>query len=194
MSEKEIYSVLSILMGFVSAYPYVRSMIRGETKPHMFSWLIWSIVSYTGGFVQLQSGGGAGSWLLLLNATYSLGITAASFRYGTRDIKTVDWFVLFVALSAIPLGYLMQMPLLASLIAIAIDAVAYVPTIRKSWNQPRQESAISWAISALMFVLSLMAQERYVPETYLYPAIFACINLALTCFLLLRRRLLEAKE
>lgn len=191
MSPKEYISIASILFGFVAAWPYVRGIIAGQTKPHMFSWLIWGIVCGTGAAVQIAEKGGAGSWYFVVNSIYCLSIAVASFWIGTRDIKRTDWLVLIIALSAVPIWVLTQNPLWSLAIIIGIDGLAYVPTIRKSWTHPDQESALSWFLSVICFSLSILALETYTVTTYLYPATFVAVNLGLTALLLMRRKVLN---
>ena len=66
--------------------------------------------------------------------------------------------------------------------------MAYIPTVRKSWNKPFEESALSWSLSTITISLSILALETYSPATYLYPATFIVVNIALVIFLLTRRK------
>ncbi len=144
----------------------------------MFSWLIWGLSCGIGWEVQLAEGGGWGSCAMIMNAVYCLGIAVWSLRVGTKDIKKIDGIILMVTLSAIPLWLLTKNPLWSVLIVIMIDGLGYGPTIRKSWNKPYEEAALSWALSCVFFILSIMALEKYKLTTYLYPATFAVVNAA----------------
>ena len=42
MMWKEGLGLLAILMTFYAFYPYIRSIRVGETRPHVFSWVIWA--------------------------------------------------------------------------------------------------------------------------------------------------------
>ena len=191
MPAKEIFSILSIFAAFLAALPYVRSIIRKETRPNLFSWLIWGLSCAIGGAVQLAEGGGWGSWLMIMNAVYCLGIAFWSLWIGTRDIKKIDGVVMMVTLSAIPLWLITKNPLWSVLIIIMIDGMGYGPTIRKSWNRPYEEAALSWGLSCVFFILSIMALEKYKLTTYLYPATFAAVNTGFVLFLLMRRHMLK---
>jgi len=188
MTEKEIFSLASILLGFGAMVPYLVGIARRRVKPHMFSWFIWSVVCMTGGVAQLKNGGGPGSWLLIVNSITNFMIAVLAFWWGTRDIKRVDGVVLVVALSAIPVWVVTENALWAVLIAISIDTLAYAPTIRKSWRHPEQESLSSWAISTVVFMLSILGLQTYSLTTWLYPLTFAVINGGFAVFLIARRR------
>ncbi len=194
MTIKEVFAVASIVFGFIAAWPYVRSIIRRETKPHLFSWLIWGIVCGIGASVQYAEKGGAGSWYFAVNAVYCLSIAIASIWIGTKDIKRSDWAVLAIALSAIPIWFLTKNPIYSLIIVIAIDGFAYYPTIRKSWSKPYEESALSWGLSVVTFSLSVAALEAYKVTTYLYPAVFIAVNACFVALLLLRRKALYESQ
>ncbi len=38
---KLVFSGLAIALTFVAFVPYIRSILQGVTKPHVFSWVIW---------------------------------------------------------------------------------------------------------------------------------------------------------
>lgn len=188
MPAKELFSIISILAAFIAAAPYIRGMARRETKPHMFSWLIWGLSSVICGIVQFAEGAGIGSWPLITNGVYCLGVSFAAIWLGTRDIKKIDYAVLIVTLSTIPLWAITKNPLWSVIIVTAIDSVAYIPTIRKSWTRPEEESLSSWLLSSIFFGISILALEKIAVTTYLYPATFAVINMGFVLFLLARRK------
>jgi hypothetical protein len=191
MTAKEIFSVLSIIAAIMAAAPYIAGIIRKETKPHMFSWLIWGLSSIICGMVQLAEGAGPGSWPLIVNGVYCLGVSFASLWIGTRDIKKIDYVVLGITLSTLPLWAITKNPLWSVLIVVTIDGLGYIPTIRKSWSRPQEESALSWALSCVFFIVSLLALEKIKITTCLYPAIFTVINTGFVLFLLARRKTLR---
>lgn len=39
---KELLSLLAIALTFVAFVPYIRSILNRKTRPHVFSWCIWS--------------------------------------------------------------------------------------------------------------------------------------------------------
>ena len=188
MPAKDIFSIISILAAIMAATPYVVGMIRKKTKPHMFSWLIWGLSSVICGAVQLAEGGGAGSWPLIVNGVYCLGVSLAALWIGTKDIKKIDYVVLTVTLSTIPLWMITKDPLWSVLIVVMIDGLGYIPTVRKSWGRPQEESALSWGLSCIFFTVSILALEKIKITTYLYPAVFAVINAGFVLFLLARRK------
>ena len=185
---KEFFGVAAIVFGFIGMAPYIWGIYKGTAKPHMFSWIIWGVVTGIVGYIQLVENAGAGSWFLLVNAVVSSGIGISAYWLGTKDIKRVDWIVLFVALSSIPLWMITNNPLWSVILVVGIDAIGYLPTIRKSWHKPYEEPVIPWAVSIISFTLAFLALEAYSVTTYLYPVTFTIINIFFVAYLLMRRK------
>ena len=43
MVYKELLSAVAIVLTFVAFFPYIRAIINGAIKPHVFSWIIWGM-------------------------------------------------------------------------------------------------------------------------------------------------------
>lgn len=56
---KEIFGTISVILAFIAYIPYIRSIILGNTKPHIFSWIIWSISIFIVFLTQIINEGGA---------------------------------------------------------------------------------------------------------------------------------------
>lgn len=189
---KELFGIASVIVSFVAVAPYIWGIYKRTNKPHMFSWIIWGFVSAVVGYIQVIEDGGAGSWLLIFNTVFSIGIAISAYWLGTKDIKRIDWIVLFAALFSIPLWVFTKNPLWSVILVVSIDAMGYIPTIRKSWLKPYDEAALMWAMSIVVFTLSFLALENYTLTTYLYPITFAIINFFFVAYLLVRRRNVNA--
>ena len=43
----EVFSAIAMVLTFVAFYPYIRAILKGKTRPHVFSWFIWAAVTFT---------------------------------------------------------------------------------------------------------------------------------------------------
>ena len=55
MDYKVILGVISIILALISFVPYLLDLIRNKTKPHIFSWLIWTLLMAIGFFAQMNN-------------------------------------------------------------------------------------------------------------------------------------------
>ena len=190
MTEKEILGGLSVVLGLVCYAVYIWGIYKGSTKPHLFTWLIWSILISITFSVQVVENAGPGSWHIGMSAMMNFFIVGVSFFRGEKNITRSDWVAFIIALSAIPVWKMTGNPLWAIIIVSMIDAAAYYPTFRKSWMKPWEEPALAYFIGMVQFSISLFALERVAFTTALYPAVVAALNFTMVFLLLWRRKVL----
>lgn len=188
MKAQFIFGAASIVMLLCSRAGYFAGIFRGKTRPHLFSWFIWSVLSGIGFAAQAAEGAGPGSWGRGFGAVTCLLLVGIGYFKGEKDIKRGDWITLAVALSAIPLWAAVKTPFWSVMIVCCIDTLGYWPTVRKSWLKPHEEMAVSYLFSCLSAVFSLLAIAQYNPSTWLYPLVLAFSNGAMWLFLQARRR------
>jgi len=69
--------------------------------------------------------------------------------------------VLIISLLAILVWWQLDEPLLAILMVSGIDFVGYIPTFRKTYEEPRSETRIFWLGSVIVNSLALAALVEY---------------------------------
>lgn len=186
---KEFLSTLAIALTFALFLPYIRSIRRGDLKPHVFSWVIWGIGTVIVFFAQLAGGGGPGAWVIGVSGVITSYIAWLSYRKrGDTIITRTDWMFFGAALCALPCWFFTSDPLWAVVTLTIVDLIGFGPTVRKAYHHPHEESAIFFALSALRNLLVILALQNYSLTTVLFPAAvgFACLLLAL--LLVCRRR------
>lgn len=193
MISKEIMGVIALAIALISYVPYIRSIFTANTRPHAFSWLVWGAVSGIAFVAQWIEKAGPGGWVTGFSAAMCLGIGILALFKGEKNITRGDWISFLTTMSAIPLWMLTKDPLWSVLLVTFIDAVAYYPTFRKSYEKPDEELAFKYAITALKHFLSLAALENYSLVTMVYPFISFFMELAVVGLLLSRRRSLGLK-
>lgn len=188
MDFKIIIGIIAALLAAASAFTYIRDIFRGNTKPHIYTWLIWAIVTVLGFLGQWYTGGGAGSWATGVTAIYTIAVLALSFRYGTTDITNFDKFCLALALISIVPWLLTHNILLSVILATFTDIIGFLPTIRKTWNAPKSESLGSMYFDATKHTLSIVSLQSYSLTTWLYPAGVLFAKIIIIAEIIFRRR------
>ena len=176
------------LLGIVSFFPYYRDVLRGSTKPHLFTWIIWTTLTGATALIQLAAGGGVGALVAGVESLSCFGITLFAVSRGERSIMRFDWMCLILAFVAIALWLVVHQPLLAIAFAVIADLLAFLPTFRKSYRKPHEETASQFALSAAHWLVSLFALESRTLVTLLYPVAISLFDLTLFFSLIVRRR------
>ena len=137
---------------------------------------------------QIHDKGGAGAWSVGLTATVMFVIFGISLVKGERDIRPFDWFCLGGAFVSLIPWLLTDNPLLSVVLITLIDALGFLPTVRKSYNKPHQETLITFALSTLKYALVVIALQNYTIVTTLFPLSLVIMNGLFVIMLLIRRK------
>lgn len=191
---KEIASTLAIIITLVAFMPYLTSTLFGQTKPHIFSWIIWGITTTIVFLAQLEAKGGIGAWPIGVSGGVTLLIAVLAFiKRADVSITTSDWLFFIIALSSIPIWFFTSDPFWAVAILTTVDVIGFVPTIRKSWHAPHSEPAGPYGLFVLRNALVIIALEHYSFATVLFPAVIALVCLLVMIMLLYRRQVLATQ-
>ena len=188
MDYKIILAIIAISIGLSSYIPYFRSMISGATKPHAFSWLVWSVIAAITFAAQMTSGAGPGAWVSAAYTISCLIVFVFALRKGEKNIIFLDWLSLVVAGISLFFWYLTNSPLLTVIIITIIDCVGYIPTIRKSYHAPYEENTSLYFWSGMSYVIALFAMNAYSVITILNPIVLVIANMLFVTMLLWRRK------
>lgn len=191
MDYKIVLGIAAVIISFVGYIPYFRDIINKKTKPHVFSWFIWSLSGGIGFFAQIISGAGSGAWIMGLGFAISAIIAILAFRQGEKTITLSDWLAFIGALLGLVLWRLTDNPLLAIIFITLTDILAFAPTFRKAYHKPYEETFISWFFSSFKFLLALAATQSYSLTTVLYPIYLFLSNGTFALMLLVRRKVLD---
>lgn len=188
---KEILSVLAIALTFSAFAPYIRTIIHGTTKPHVFSWLIWGTTTFLAFLAQLEAKGGVGAWPIGVSGVITIFI--AFLAYAKRadiTVTKVDWLFFISALSSLPLWHLTSDPLWAVVILTTVDVLGFGPTVRKVYKSPHSESLLFFALFAARNLIVIGALETHSVTTVLFPAVIAVACMLLIAMATYRRRVI----
>jgi hypothetical protein len=192
---KELISVAAIALTFVLFAGYIRSIHSGEIKPHVFSWIIWTVGTLTVFFAQVSDDAGVGAWPIGISGAITFYIAALSYaKRGDTQITATDWAFFLAALSAFPAWYFTANPLWAVVVLTMADLAGFGPTVRRAYNQPHLESAGFFALGALRNLLVVLALEHYSLTTALFPVAVGGACLLLATMIMVRRRVLSVDD
>lgn len=190
MISETTYAVIAIALSWAAFVPYVWSIIRGHTRPHLFSWIIWTLLPAIAFVAQVGEGGGIGSIVVGCAALQSLCIVGFAVLKGERQIARSDVITFVAALAVIPVWYMTANAMLAVMLITLIDTLGFYPTFRKSWSKPDQEYLPTYAIVALSFLVSIFALEDLNVTTVFYPACLTLANGGFVALVAWRRRVI----
>jgi len=185
---KTTLGIIAVIIGIVGYIPYFRDMIAHKTKPHAFTWFIWTVLTGIAFFAQVHDGGGPGAWVTGVTTLISIIITVVAFRVGRQNIVRVDWYFLAGALAALAVWAITDDPVWSVILITIIDAIAFVPTFRKSYHKPYEETLFTFTMSGLKYIFGIAALSVFTVTTVLYPLSLVITNMLFVAMLVMRRR------
>jgi hypothetical protein len=191
MIDKTILSIIAIVLTLLAFVPYITGILKGITKPHVFSWIIWGSTTFIVFLAQLEGHAGIGAWPIGVSG--AMTVLVAFLAYLKRSDITItkkDWLFFGVAMSALPLWYLMSDPLWAVVMLTLVDTLGFAPTARKVYHAPYSEPIFFVALFFVRNMLVLFALEHYSATTVLFPAVIAIACLLLITLMIIRRHLI----
>lgn len=194
MDYKVAIAVVSVVMTLVGYAYYFRDIFAGKTKPHAFSWLVWASLTAIAFAGQVSDNAGPGAWITGVTAFVSFIIFFLAIIKGEKDITRSDKLNLIGAAVALGLWFVTSTPLLSIILITIVDFLGFLPTIRKSYHKPHEETLITYLLSGLKFALAILALENYTVVTWLYPASLVVANLLFVAMLKVRRQKLPQEH
>lgn len=192
---KLLFSGLAIAVTFMAFVPYIRGILSGRTKPHLFSWLIWGTTTLIVFFAQLEAKGGTGAWPIGVSGTITIYIALLSYvKRADISITRVDKLFFSAALLSLPCWYFTSNPLWAVVLLTTIDLLGFGPTIRKAYDHPYEESLLFIFLFFVRNTFALLALESYSLTTVLFPLSISVVCLFLVVLISYRRRVVMAEQ
>ncbi len=188
---KETFAAIASVLAIIGNVPYIWDIIKGRVQPHAYTWFVWSLVTGIVFFGQVEKGAGVGAIPTAASGVFTLLIFFLSLKNGFKRVTRTDTFFLILALGGIIPWILTKDPTISVVIAVGIDLVAFIPTLRKTWIEPKTETPILYGMNVVRHILALLSMQSYNVATTLHSIAMLITNTTMT-FLILTSR--PAKE
>lgn len=164
---KEFFAVSALVLSLAANVPYVIDIIRGKVKPERISWLLWTLLGLTYYFSAVFAEGA--TFFTFGELIGPVIILILSLKFGVGGKSRFDLISLAVALVAFCLLFVVEGVLLGLVLALIVDGIGAMLTIRKLLIDPTSESKLFWGIGAVAGLLAIISLEKYDIETMLFP-------------------------
>lgn len=183
-----VIGFITILISIISYSLYIKDTLKGKTKPHGMTWLIWAFLNGFIFFQQMTHDAGPGSWVTASAAVACLTIFILSFRYGEKNITHLDWLCLVLVTAMFGYWFANPDPIIAVLLAVIVFLLGLLPTIRKSYRRAAEETIATYALNGVKFFIALFALSTIDVVTVAYPLTLFVVNISFAGYLLYSRK------
>lgn len=185
---KETLAGIAAVLAIVGNVPYIVDIFKGRVQPHAYTWFVWTLVTWIVFFGQVAKGAGIGALPTAVSGVFTLSIFILSLKNGFKHVTKVDTFFLVLALGGIVPWILTNDATVSVVIAVCIDLIAFMPTLRKTWLKPSTESPLLYGSNVLRHILALLSMQTYNIATTLHSIAMLTTNTAMTILLLTAKR------
>ncbi len=184
----DIRYTVSVVSGvlFVAGFvPYIRAILRGETKPAKASWIIWATLDYIvlAGMIAEKTVNGQilGA---VIGATIVIGL---AMKYGASGWTKVDIFCLAGAVLGIILWLIFSNPVFGIMTSCTVAFIGSFPTFISAWKDPSLEDKVAWTIFWLSCVCAMIAIPKLTLADAAQPTTFFAIESIMMVILYTRK-------
>ena len=186
-----LFGSLSSVIAFVSFWPYLKDIIARKTTPHMYSWLVWTILQMMAVIAILRENAFWSALGVAVAGLVSLSVFLLSFKYGTKNVTLFDSICLGGAFAAIAVWIFANDVLLSIVLITLIDFIGFLPTYRKGYEEPHSETLFLYVCSAFSNIFALLSITQYSIESSLYVTSLIVSNVMFVGIVLMRRHKLS---
>ena len=173
---KIILGIIAGILGIIWYIPYTIDIIKWKTIPHFYTWFLWLILTTSTGFIQYFNNWWAWTWTTFSTAFMCLIILIISIWKCEKEITIWDKISFLLAIIAIIFWLFIKNDLIAISLITFIEAMAFYPTIRKSFKKPFEETLSTYIIASFRALISIFALTEINSITIMYPLflVFIC--------------------
>jgi hypothetical protein len=179
------------LIGVFDTIPYVRDTLRGATRPHRGTWLIWGVLAVV---VCLSQRADGASWSLVMagvQAVLTSVIFGLSIRWGEGGVSPAEVAMIAIAGAGVAGWILVDEPLVATACVVAADLLGAAMMVPKTYRDPQSETLVTFALASAGGALAAGAVGAVDLSLLLYPVYYCVINGAIALLIYERRSVLR---
>ena len=186
--------IISSVLTLVCPIPYIIDIIKGNTKPRVVSWLVWSVLGGISFIASLAEHQYPTAALLLCMTIADMIVVVLGWKNGDRKISKIDLTCLAGATIGIILWITFNSPSFAVVVMILTDFIGGVPTLVHVWNKPHEETVATFAISFVAAVLTMTTIKDWRITAFAYPLFIVIITFVYVVVITLRRLVLKQRN
>jgi hypothetical protein len=185
-----VFGILAGVVGIADTIPYVRDVMRGTTRPHRGTWLIWGTLAIV---VCLSQRADGASWSLVMAGVQAIVTTLIfllAIPRGVGGLSRREAVLIAIAAGGVVGWIVAAEPLVAIACVIGADLIALAMMTPKTYRDPGSETLASFALASLGGALAAGAVASLDLSLLLYPIYFCLANGAIAVLIGYRRSVL----
>jgi hypothetical protein len=150
---------------------YAVNTFRGKTKPNRVTWILWTVIPLITFFAQLSKDVGISSIFALVYGLGPLLVLIASFtnKHAYWKLTAFDYICGFISILAVVFWIITGDGTTAIILSIVADFAAGLPTLRKSFYDPKSENSAAYIAGIASGGITLLTIQTWNIASFSFP-------------------------
>lgn len=194
-----LFSFLSGMCILATYAIYNRDIFLGRTKPSAVSWGIWAVITTLNMASYFVMTGDILKNSLPMVASVACLITFL-FLLGKKNYAPpamIDYSTLSIGVLAILGWWQFRSALFANMLLQFANVIAFIPTYRSVWNNPKNEKPLPWALFVLSYIFltaTVILRFKGNIADLVFPILAIFLHSAVVFLIFFRKIFLPAKD
>ena len=190
----EYFAVIGSVLASMGGIYYAYLTFKGRVKPNKVTWFFWGAFPMIAFAAQLSQGVGLVAWATFIAGTPPVLVLIGSFfnKEAYWQIRRIDYWFTAAGILSIIAWQVTHIPDIAFTFALLADLLVALPTIIKTYRFPETENWKAYGISAIGFLLAVLAIPEWTYRISAFVVYLFLVNLSLAV-LAARRPAAETK-
>jgi len=167
---------ISLVISVLGAIPYIVSIFKNGVRPERTTWGIWTIVLLLAVVSYRAAGAGDSIWFLVGDFLITGVIFVISLFKGVGGWSKIDIASIAVAILGLIVWQLSHNPVWQMIGTLTADMVAIVPTVKKSLENPMDDSPTIFIAGSLAALLGIFSVGEWNIILLFYPVYLYTAN------------------
>ena len=157
--------------------PTCATSLRGATRPHRGTWLIWGVLAIV---VCLSQRADGASWSLVMAGTQAVltsFVFVLAIRTGEGGLSATDGLLIAIAGGGMAAWLVVDEPIMATAFVIAADLIAAAMMVPKVYRDPGSETLVTFALAGAGGALAVGAVGAVDVSLLCYPVYYCLVEL-----------------
>jgi hypothetical protein len=192
----DIFPIVGVAAGAVAVadtLPYIRDILRGSTRPHRGTWLIWGVLAIV---VCLSQRADGASWSLIMagtQAVLTMLVFLLAVRRGEGGLNATELVMIAIAGGGVIGWILTDEPVVGTALVVTADLIGVAMMVPKTYRDPESETLLTFTLASLGGAPAAVAVGVLDISLLLFPIYYCLANGAIALLIDRRRRTLSSR-
>ncbi|HUD07312.1 MAG TPA: hypothetical protein VMR34_05500 [Candidatus Saccharimonadales bacterium] len=192
-----MFAIIGIIGGIIyilGDIPYILDTVKGKTKPHRISWLLFLTLNLIYLANQWSLGARSSLYLVVSWILITLVVFLLSIKKGVGGFAKLDILCLSGAIIGLLLWWILKTPLVSLYCNLLVSTLSYIPTVKKGYFKPNTETHLSWFTTSVAGIFGSISVGKLDAKLLVVPVYSVIVSTAIFSLLVIRTRQLSLSQ